>query len=870
MEKTIRKLVTDDGKVIHDQTKILEEVKTFYQNLFKRRECSEPESYLKDLESLSSLHKLSVADAESLEGLLTVNEISNSLKQMKNNKCPGIDGFPSEFFKVFWGKLKYFVLRALNESYISGQLSISLRQCIISCLPKGDKPRHLLKNWRPVSLLSVIYKIASSALSARLKSVLEKIISPTQSGFVANRFIGENIRLIYDIMHYTKKENIPGLLMLIDFQKAFDSVSWKFLDSILNFFGFKNSFQRWIKIMNTNIQASVMQCGVLSGLFDIERGCRQGDPLSPYLFLLCAQVLYLMIVNNKDIKGIFIDGREYKLTQFADDTTLILNGTKKSLNAALNTLVMFGSFSGLTINADKTKIIWIGKKSYSSEKLDTDQTLKWGATSFDLLGINFSVNLEEMTKLNYTPVIASIKKMICTWTQRHLTPIGKITIIKTLALSKLSHLFLCLPSPEVDVVKTLENAFFKFIWDNKPDKIKRSTLKKNYLNGGLNMIDLNNFIAGLKCTWIRRMYVNHDANWVYSAKPYIQSPTNLIMLGSEYAKSVARKCTNKFWSQVLNAWGKLQSRIQMNSNNNALYSPLWYNPEISKAYLYLPHWYKKGIICLGDMISNEGVFVTQNLLQSIFGIKTNFLEYHRVITCIKGTLAKLRLKCTVSVKPIYPNNIRLLQKSKKGSRDFYKVLTDFDNQDNKPIYSFWEECFRTTMSSSDWHKIFNICFKTVKDNFLVWTQYRILYRILGTKDYLATVKITTDRTCGICGNHVETIKHLLVDCEKVKTFWGEIQTFIKVNAEADFRVNEKDIIFGSIENSSNIALNTIYFAAKTYIFQNSKHNSQLFLHNFINYLKKIYLEHEYVARLDEKHDVFLKQWQSLSKIFVGM
>ena len=321
MEKTIRKLVTDDGKVIHDQTKILEEVKTFYQNLVKRRECSEPESYLKDLESLSSLHKLSVTDAESLEGLLTVNEISNSLKQMKNNKCPGIDGFPSEFFKVFWGKLKYFVLRALNESYISGQLSISLRQCIISCLPKGDKPRHLLKNWRPVSLLSVIYKIASSALSARLKSVLEKIISPTQSGFVANRFIGENIRLIYDIMHYTKKENIPGLLMLIDFQKAFDSVSWKFLDSILNFFGFKNSFQRWIKIMNTNIQASVMQCGVLSGLFDIERGCRQGDPLSPYLFLLCAQVLYLMIVNNKDIKGIFIDGREYKLTQFADDTT---------------------------------------------------------------------------------------------------------------------------------------------------------------------------------------------------------------------------------------------------------------------------------------------------------------------------------------------------------------------------------------------------------------------------------------------------------------------------------------------------------------------------------------------------------------------
>ena len=84
----------------------------------------------------------------------------------------------------------------------------------------------------------------------------------------------------------------------------------------------------------------------------------------------------------------------------------------------------------------------------------------------------------------------------------------------------------------------------------------------------------------------------------------------------------------------------------------------------------------------------------------------------------------------------------------------------------------------------------------MKDNFLVWFQYCILYRILGTKDYLYTVKIATDRTCGICGNYIETIKHLFVDCEKVKFFWGEIETFVKSNAETNFRVNEKDVIFG--------------------------------------------------------------------------
>ena len=163
---------------------------------------------------------------------------------------------------------------------------MSLRQCVISCLPKGDKPRYFLKNWRPISLLSVIYKMASLALSARLKSVLEKIISPTQSGFVANRFIGENIRIIYDIIHNSKKENIPGLLMLIDFKNAFDSDTWKFLHSVLKFFGFRESFRKWIEILNTNIKARVMQCGTPSDFFAIERGCRQGDPISSYLFLL--------------------------------------------------------------------------------------------------------------------------------------------------------------------------------------------------------------------------------------------------------------------------------------------------------------------------------------------------------------------------------------------------------------------------------------------------------------------------------------------------------------------------------------------------------------------------------------------------------
>ena len=98
---------------------------------------------------------------------------------MKNNKSPGIDGITAEFLKVFWGKLKFFICNALNSCFHKGKLSISLRQCLIACIPKGKKDRNLIKNWRPISFLSVIYKLASGTIAYRLKKTLPTIISET-------------------------------------------------------------------------------------------------------------------------------------------------------------------------------------------------------------------------------------------------------------------------------------------------------------------------------------------------------------------------------------------------------------------------------------------------------------------------------------------------------------------------------------------------------------------------------------------------------------------------------------------------------------------------------------------------------------------
>lgn len=157
---------------------------------------------------------------------------------MKNGKSPGSDGFTVEFFKFFWKKIGYFIVRSLNDGFIKNKMSVTQREGVIICIPKGDKPREYLKNWRPISLLNVVYKIGSASIANRIKKVLPKIIHEDQNGFVPGRYIGDNIRLMYDLINYLKEEKIPGLLVSIDFEKAFDSIDWSFMEKTLKIFGF--------------------------------------------------------------------------------------------------------------------------------------------------------------------------------------------------------------------------------------------------------------------------------------------------------------------------------------------------------------------------------------------------------------------------------------------------------------------------------------------------------------------------------------------------------------------------------------------------------------------------------------------------------
>ena len=498
VEKTIKKVKLRNGSCVTEQEDVLHHIKQYYETLFKSRDDNLETTAFKNFDILGENKYFDIG------GPLTVDEVSSTRKRMKSHKTPGIDGITVEFLKVFWLKLKHIVTNALNCCYNKGSLSTSLRQSIITCLPKGTKDRSLLKNWRPISLLCVIYKLASGSIAERLRYTLDSIISNCQTGFIKGRFLSDSTRLIYDILHVTEKNNIPGLLMLIDFEKAFDSLSWKFLYDTLVFFGYSKDFIKWIKLFNNNISAFVLQSGFMSEPISIKRGCRQGDPISSYLFLIGAEILSRLILNNKDVIGIIIDGFEYKVTQFADDTTLLLDGSQHSLQSALNTLEIYGTMSGLKMNKEKTKIIWIGRKRFSKEKLKVSVDMEWGASQFTMLGLDFFTNLNKIPKHNYDKAILKMRTVVKKWNNYYLTPFGKITIIITNILSQCIHLLTVIPR-SVEFLKEVKSIIYNFLWSGKPDKINRPTTMLQCSQGGMNMINIFNFEKAIKVSWIKKI-----------------------------------------------------------------------------------------------------------------------------------------------------------------------------------------------------------------------------------------------------------------------------------------------------------------------------------------------------------------------------
>ena len=200
LSKIIPKIEMPDGKVITNQQEILQQTKLFYENLYTSKDDKLDNIDLNMELAGLDIPKLTDVESNDIEGLITYEQAKHTLLQMKNNKSPGSDGYTADFFKVFWNQLGHFVVRSINYGYKNKELSITQKEGIITVIHKDNKPRHFLKNYRPISLLNGVYKIASGSIAYRIKSVLNKLIHGNQTGFMSGRYTGENTRIVYDFM----------------------------------------------------------------------------------------------------------------------------------------------------------------------------------------------------------------------------------------------------------------------------------------------------------------------------------------------------------------------------------------------------------------------------------------------------------------------------------------------------------------------------------------------------------------------------------------------------------------------------------------------------------------------------------------------
>jgi len=318
--KHITTLLTETDTCLTQPVEVLNYIRDYFTRVYSPNVHNDY-SYTENFVSAKTMDE---SDKLLLDNVITEQELAEALSCLPVNKTPGLDGLTVEFYKYFWNYVKTPLLNCLQTSFDKEQLSLDQRRGVVTLIPKPGKDLRYLKNWRPVTVLNVDYKLLTKTLADRLKFVLPDIIHEDQCGYVMGRLIGQNIRIVQDLIEFTKLHNIEGFLIFLDFEKAFDTLSWDFIQHTLNVFKFGENFIKWIKILYTNITSSVTNNGHMTQHFNLFRGIRQGCPISAYIFILCAELLSIRLRECSDIKGITIGKFEYKTMQFADDTVLVL------------------------------------------------------------------------------------------------------------------------------------------------------------------------------------------------------------------------------------------------------------------------------------------------------------------------------------------------------------------------------------------------------------------------------------------------------------------------------------------------------------------------------------------------------------------
>ena len=475
-----------------------------------------------------------------------------------------------------------------------------------------------------------------------MQKVLNSIISEDQTGYIKKRFIGNNVRVIEDIIDYVEKVNIGGVILFLDFQKAFDTVEWKFMMEALNKFNFGKDFINWIKVLYNTPKATIKNNGWLSESFTLNRGIRQGCPVSALLFLLVVEILAIRIKSDPNFKGISIMHKnkltEYKVRQFADDMSLFLYSPHYIQNT-LDIITPFSHVSGLKLNMSKTEALGIG--IYKNIEFDT-KGLRLATTPVRCLGIFIGFNKAECFKLNWENKLKKFQEILDQWRTRELTLLGKVQIIKSLAVSQFTYLITNLPTDDATLNK-INKSLYAFLW-KKTDRIKRLKLLNPIEKGGVSMIDIFSYAASLKASWVKRILESNDENLKFIPNIYFnlfEDFNNHIVLRMKFRNTQQLPIFGKiplFYQQVI--LGHISCTKDDIVTDDFSSEILFGNPKFmigKKKHahtLFFPSWIKSGLIYLKNLKYDNGKLDIDYVLNVLHRSANTLIEIHKMQNAI--------------------------------------------------------------------------------------------------------------------------------------------------------------------------------------------------------------------------------------------
>lgn len=864
--KCIHSLRTKEGQILTHDKEILEHQRLFYEQLYKAKE---EELHMYPPFIIRPL--LSNEERQSLNEPITLKEMDIALHGLALNKSPGQDGLSVNFYQTFWSKLRDPLVAALEEGLRRGLLHDSARRGIITLIPKKNKDLMDLANWRPITLLNNDYKILSKVLANRMKNVMDRLISINQTGFMKGRNIGENILTLTTVIEHIKQAGKSGILVSIDFKKAFDLCEFPAIWGALEYFNYGDRFIYFLKTLYNESECCIINNGWISDTLRVERGLKQGDPVSSLLFIHVIEILSLMLLNNENIQGFEIQGIKKLLGQYADDIWNIIKDNEESFTALFQTYSNFEECTGLTINYDKTEIMRIGCLEHASAEKYTLLPLKWTSGPIKILGIDIHNDIQTMSQVNFQSFRIKLLDTVKRWQNRGLSLIGKILVINTLLISQMVYKLLMVCMLNEPVLQELVGIIVEFLWDGKKPKIAYRKLILNYKQGGLNLCDLYTKNKAMKLSWVPKLLLNTE--WGSMFANFLPIPLELFFMCNLSARHIKRlPISHAFLKEIALYWTQLNFTNPKNTNQ-VLMQVIWYNSHmtINNSLMYNERLYLAGIRTVNDIFDSQNRrFYDIRELQRKFQVNLNIMELYRIIQAIPLNW-KVMLRALVESDDRVISLYEMAKKEGKISRVIYSMFIDQNYNSPQGSKLIWEQNLNKQIDDKKWESICHRPGKITLCTKLRLFQYKITQRCLVTNIQLKYYGIIDQDLCTFCGLHRETIMHLFWECQIVQRAWMCFKNIVRMNY-GDNRLGNMayEFMFNIFVAKPADYVNTLTLIFKRFIYvtrceilQKGRSNVALNVNNCISMIARYEQIERYVAIRNNKLDKHESKWANV-------